>query len=111
MQSHWRAFTNTNTIEKTLELIKELQGLLDHELINIIAESYSEGGYVVTFDLCHIHEHWNDIVVDVITCAQNAGYQWFLSAFIQEEIDITSTKIMISGITVISCSCIRSTTL
>jgi hypothetical protein len=110
MQSHWRVFTDTNTVEKTLRLIEELQRLLGHELINILTEQYIKGGYVVSFDLCHVQEHWNDIVVDVINCAQNTGYEWSLSAFIREEIDIVSTKIVISGITTIHCTCTRLTT-
>jgi hypothetical protein len=111
MQSHWRVFTNTNTVEGTLKLIEELQRrLLEHKLTNVLTEPYSKGGYVVSFDLFHIQEYWNDIVVDVINCAQNAGYEWSLSAFVQEEIDIISTKIMISGITMIHCSCTRLTT-
>lgn len=107
MQSHWRIFTDTKTPEKALKLITKLKTRLDREPADVRVEPYHKGGHVVSLDLSHDAERWNDVVVDILTCAQTIGFGWSLSAFVQEEIELTTTHTSVAGIKMINCFCAR----
>jgi hypothetical protein len=70
-------------------------------------EAYNKGGHVVTFSLEHGFEAWSEGVYDVLACAQLMCGGWYLSGFIEEEFDLTSTDCPIPGIDMVTCFCPR----
>jgi len=105
MESHWRIFTNAKKPETAERVLQKIQKKWDCEPRNIKIEPCHKGGHVISLELPHEFERWNDVVVDVITCMQVVGYGVSISSFIQEELDLVSVKSCVAGVDMITCHC------
>ena len=105
MQCYWTVYTDTNTCDAARNVIERLRLLVDVEFREIEIEDYAKGGHKARFHVDHGTPNWPQMVFDVILFAQRLGHRWSIAGGVDEELSLTTTYPIVSGIKMLTCWC------
>lgn len=105
MVSHWSAFVNAKSPDAARRILKCLETEFGHSLDKVSIEPYTKtGGHKSTFYGRLSATTWNDAVVEVIELGQRVARAWELTGSIVDEIEASSNRPRVAGVSMITVS-------
>ena len=105
MRIVWAIYTETKSKEKAKIILAKISKMLEIELGDTIIQQNDKGGCSCVFSQIISSENWKESVFECLSIAQKVGYFWSVSGNIEEEIDIWSEKIKLTGVKAINATC------
>jgi len=104
----WTIFTETKSKKKAERILKRFISLLGIEGGEIEIEKRDDIGCSCYFSHDLESENWPYTVIECIVLAQKVGHSWSILSDINEEIDIWSEKIKLTGVDSIHGMCVKN---
>jgi hypothetical protein len=105
MVSHWSAFVDAKTTEAARRILKCLETEFGRSLDDVsINPNTKTGGHKSTFYVRLVATTWNDAVVEIIELGQRVARAWELTGSIVDEIEASSNRPRVAGVSMITVS-------
>ena len=101
-----KVFMETHKNQAAMKIMGRLGKFLGLQQYSI--EQYHKGGYVGSFQLNIEEKNWEKCVFQLICKAQLLGRNWQILSDIEDEISLTTTSSVVSGINLITIDMIRT---
>lgn len=108
MKAHWRIFANVSNENKAETVLKHFLKELDTSPNETHIEIYHKGGFLLTIETITKNENWAEVVLELLTLAENAGRGWQISGSIQDELDLWTNESSVGGVQSVNLQCLRN---